>query len=359
MKLTAPMAIPTPKMIPASAAIRSLLAMKLVALVQKRFGISLPPGTLFEEPTLGGLAGRIDEMQRAPQKVRRLQHGLVKMASGSAGTPLVWLHGIGGEVFTYMALSRHLGKRRPVYGIAADWSSGPQGQPLTVENIAERYVAELRAVQPMGPYHLGGFCGAALIALEMARQLERRGQQVGVIIALDHPMAPSDAFPTGVARWRAGVRNARKWFTQDAMKSSSGDLLGRFSSRLRRLTRLLRIGPGRREIDIRDHLGMWRFPDHQVPMLKLHHDVLGAYTPRPYGGRVALFVPDAMPLFGPWPQPERHGWDDLAEGGVSIQVVEGSHATMLQDPYAQELATAIDEVLRRGEHRRSTFTQSA
>ena len=114
----------------------SLLAMKLVALVQKRSGISLPPGTLFEEPTLGGLAGRIDEMQRAPQKVRRLQHGLVKMASGSAGTPLVWLHGIGGEVFTYMALSRHLGKRRPVYGIAADWSSGPQGQPLTVENIA-------------------------------------------------------------------------------------------------------------------------------------------------------------------------------------------------------------------------------
>jgi amino acid adenylation domain-containing protein len=336
----------------------SLLAMKLVALVQKRFGVSLPPGMLFEQPTLGGLAARIDEMLREPHKSRRIQHGLVKMASGGDATSLVWLHGIGGEVFTYMALARHLGKRRPVYGIAADWSTGPQGQPLTVETMAERYVAELRAVQPMGPYHLGGFCGAAMIALEMARQLERTGQRVGIIIALDYPLAPLDAFPTGLARWRAGLRNARKWLTQDAMKSSGGDLLGRLSSHVRRVARYLR-GPSRRQIDIRDHLGMWRFPDHQVPMLELHHDVLNAYRPRPFHGRVALFLPDAMPLLGPWPQHERHGWDDLAEGGVSTHVVRGSHGTMLLDPYARELAAAIEEVLMRTEQRRPMFTRSA
>ena len=94
-------------------------------------------------------------------------------------------------------------------------------------------------------------------------------------------------------------------------------------------------------------------------MLKLHHDVLSAYRPRAFHGRVALFLPVAMPLFGPWPQRERHGWDDLAEGGVSTHFVRGSHGTMLLDPYARELAAAIEEVLMRTEQRRPMFTRSA
>ena len=51
--------------------------------------------------------------------------------------------------------------------------------------MAARQIAVMREIQPEGPYHLAGWSFGALLAYEMAQQLQQQGQQVGVLAVLD------------------------------------------------------------------------------------------------------------------------------------------------------------------------------
>ena len=53
---------------------------------------------------------------------------------------------------------------------------------------AADYIAEMRQVQPRGPYMLGGFSGGGLTAWEIAQQLEAAGEEVSVLVLLDTPL---------------------------------------------------------------------------------------------------------------------------------------------------------------------------
>ncbi|MEZ5318102.1 MAG: amino acid adenylation domain-containing protein [Vicinamibacterales bacterium] len=330
----------------------SLLAMRLVALVEKTFDVRMPPGVLFEHPELGELADWIDgHTDGAAAPVH--QPVLVQIEAGGDGLPFFWVHGVGGEVFTYMQLSRHLGRSRPVYGFTADWTVIAGDEPLTLEMMAQRYIQELREVQPRGPYNLGGFCSASMLALEMACQLEATGERVG-IVALDYQLAPDQVSPTGLRAAAAFLRNLPRWYFEDAVPSGRRELLGRVRSGLSRIygrlvSQARRASTPPRPVDVRDQLGMWRFPAYQVPMLEAHHRAISTYQPRPFRGRIALFLPSAAPLLGPWPRPSSFGWDKLAQGGLHVHVVKGSHSTMLVEPFATELAGIIAEHLRETE----------
>jgi thioesterase domain-containing protein len=59
----------------------------------------------------------------------------------------------------------------------------------TMEAVAAAHLQAIQAVQPEGPYRLGGFCNGGLLAYEMARQLERQGEQVE-FLGLVNPSAP-------------------------------------------------------------------------------------------------------------------------------------------------------------------------
>jgi amino acid adenylation domain-containing protein len=290
----------------------------------------------------------------SPEKV------LVQIADGGPGAPFFWVHGVGGELFSYMQLSRHLAAARPVYGFSADWSQSSGHAAPTLEDMAAHYVSELRRVQPKGPYHLGGFCSAAMLALEMARQLEAVGERVGVLAALDYDVLPIDSSASGFGASLAFLRNLPKWVREDLMLSGPKDILGRVRSNLRRAFGIRRGPKGTSAatpVDVRDQLGMWRFPDYQVAMLVAHHQALHSYQPKPFSGRVTLFLPRTAPLFGPWPSGHDPAWDQLARGGVQVHLVHGSHTTMLRDPFAAGLAADLNACIEESD-RQSRLTRA-
>lgn len=54
--------------------------------------------------------------------------------------------------------------------------------------MARHYIAEIRTVQPRGPYRIGGTCTGGLVAYEMAQQLTADGEEVDLaIIESWHP----------------------------------------------------------------------------------------------------------------------------------------------------------------------------
>ncbi len=112
----------------------SLLAMRLVNRVNTELQVPLSPAALFQHPVLSSLAAHIAAVMTpagtaAPEAER--ENVLVQIEPGGSGTPFFWVHGIGGEVFSYLSLSRHLGKARPVYGFTADWTRLASGRVPT------------------------------------------------------------------------------------------------------------------------------------------------------------------------------------------------------------------------------------
>jgi hypothetical protein len=58
---------------------------------------------------------------------------------------------------------------------------------MTVKDIAAHFIHDIIAVQPSGPYFLGGSCEGGIIALEIARQFQRQGHEIATLIQFDTP----------------------------------------------------------------------------------------------------------------------------------------------------------------------------
>ena len=107
---------------------------------------------------------------------------------GGPRTPFFLVAGMFGNVLNLRHLAHLLGTDRPFYGLQARGLYGDEEPHETFEEAAADYIAELRTVQPHGPYLLGGFSGGGITAYEMARQLEADGEEVALLVMLDTPL---------------------------------------------------------------------------------------------------------------------------------------------------------------------------
>ncbi|TXH93885.1 MAG: SDR family NAD(P)-dependent oxidoreductase [Pseudorhodobacter sp.] len=178
----------------------SLIAVRLFAMVKKAYRVDFPISILFEAPTVAACAALIAEQvgdtgeisAEAPKPAaptRRFTH-LVPMHQGEGGPrrPFFLVAGMFGNVLNLRHLAQLIGGDRPFYGLQARGLLGDQAPHLTLPEAAADYIAEMRQVQPHGPYLLGGFSGGGLTAWEMARQLQEAGEEVSVLVLLDTPL---------------------------------------------------------------------------------------------------------------------------------------------------------------------------
>jgi pimeloyl-ACP methyl ester carboxylesterase len=122
---------------------------------------------------------------------------LLPLRDSGSRPPLFCVHPAAGIAWSYAGLTTPLGADQPVYGLQARGLNGTDVLPATVEEMAADYLAHVREVQPSGPYHLLGWSFGGLVAHEMAVQLQRGGESVGLLSVLD-------AFPPGPGGTAAG-----------------------------------------------------------------------------------------------------------------------------------------------------------
>ena len=174
----------------------SMLAVRMFALLERRLDVRLPLATLMRAPTIAELAEEVERARDGGQE--KPWEVLVPLKSGGSRPPLFLIHELGGDVLCYRDLVRHLDSEQPAYGLEAVGRDGRVAPMTRVEDMARRYVEEVREVQPRGPYLLAGLCIGGNVAYEMAHQLEQRGESVAFVGLLD-------AHPFGIKRSDAGV----------------------------------------------------------------------------------------------------------------------------------------------------------
>jgi thioesterase domain-containing protein len=120
-----------------------------------------------------------DPLPSAPGEPRRLIVGLKQ--SGSR-PPLFVVPGQFGEAFQFTRLARRLREDIPFYSFEARGLWGDVEPHTSFQDAAAAYIAEMRAVQPHGPYFLGGFSMGGMAAWEMLQRLNDDGEQVNLIL---------------------------------------------------------------------------------------------------------------------------------------------------------------------------------
>ncbi|MDV2948708.1 thioesterase domain-containing protein, partial [Acinetobacter baumannii] len=96
---------------------------------------------------------------------------VIELRRGTSEQPLWLFHPIGGSTFCYMELSRHLNPNRTLRAIQSPGLIEADAAEVAIEEMATLYIAEMRKMQPQGPYFLGGWCFGGAIAYEISRQL--------------------------------------------------------------------------------------------------------------------------------------------------------------------------------------------
>jgi len=221
------------------------------------------------------------------------------------------------DALCFHALAQRLGSDQPFYGFQPQDQDGERTNLLKIEDIAANYVREVRALQPEGPYFLGGHSSGGLVAFEMARQLRSQGQDVALLALFDTEL-------------RAKVPIQRRLRLRSRRKRREGPL-----GYVRRMTEsiLWTIAYGvwlRFGYSLPPHLSSTAFASMRAAR---------SYKAQSYPGRVTLFR-----VTEPWEGGGRDpylGWDGVAAGGVEVYEVPGDHFTLLEEPHVEMLAAQL------------------
>ena len=170
----------------------SLSAAEMIARFPEHFGMELPLASLFEASTIAGLAAYL---QRAESKSDPL-NVVLPLRLSHHQRPLFCVHPAVGLAWGYTGLLRHLDDKLPVYGLQSSGLRGGATLPGHIAQMASDYLAQIRRIQPEGPYRLLGWSLGGLIAHEITAQLQTHGQRVEFLALLDaYPFVVNGALP--------------------------------------------------------------------------------------------------------------------------------------------------------------------
>jgi acyl transferase domain-containing protein len=327
----------------------SLIAVRLFAAIKRAFRVDFPISILFEAPTIAKCAALIaaevgesaadkaDDATATP--VRRFTH-IVPLNENTTpeATPLFLVAGMFGNVLNLRGLAVHFSDQRPVYGLQARGLIGDAAPHETVPEMARDYIAELRAVQPEGPYLIGGYSGGGVTAYEMAQQLSDAGQEVAVLAMLDTPLPVR---PSLSRKDKALIKFA------DFRRKGPGFALEWARNRWE-------WEKERRRAPLEDGT---RAPGSEFNNLKIEAAFLGAvsqYAAPAWHGAATLFRPPVDRHWqvsdGRWVSSEREyvfDDNDWRQHAPNLQVIEvpGDHLSMVLAPNVTTLAQELDEAI--------------
>jgi thioesterase domain-containing protein len=212
---------------------------------------------------------------------------------------------------------------------------GDEDPHRSIRDAASDYIAEMKQVQPEGPYYLGGFSGGGITAYEIAHQLEAMGDDVALVVLLDTPLPqrrPLIRKDRLLIQWQ---ETRRKGFAYP------------FVWLRNRIQWELRKRRGMQETQTAHSF-------HNTEIEQAFIQAVNTYKITPWDGRIALFRPPLVGTWkvsdGRWVNHERaYLFDDNDWGQYTPQIevyeVPGDHDSMVLEPNVRVLASYMRKVI--------------
>ncbi|MDV8067784.1 amino acid adenylation domain-containing protein [Rhodococcus sp. IEGM 1366] len=176
----------------------SLTATAVAARLHQPIETEVPVHWIFTESTPATLAHRIATCTAETNDAVGVM--LPLRATGNR-EPLFCVHPAIGLAWCFSGLVQYVDSDRPIYGIQSPALTDSSVHFDSLDDLAARYVREIRSVQPHGPYHLLGYSVGGQIAHAMADRLRRDGADVATLAMMDSRlMTEIDAPMPSVAR---------------------------------------------------------------------------------------------------------------------------------------------------------------
>lgn len=337
----------------------SLIAVRLFAKVKKTYQTDFPISILFEAPTISKCAALIAERvggdtdsmggtdaaegSTPAKSARRFTH-LVPMHQGEGGprTPVFLVAGMFGNVLNLRHLAHLVGSDRPFYGLQARGLYGGEAPHTSLVEAATDYIAEMRQVQPHGPYILGGFSGGGITAYEIARQLTAAGEKIGLLIMLDTPLPMRP--PLG--------RKDKALIKMQLFREQGVGYLGEWA----RNRVEWELGKLRRRFEEPEAVAEHAF--HDADIEAAFYQAVASYPLHAWDGPTVLFRPPLDRRFkvtdGNWVSEGReyvfedNEWTRYIPG-LKVIEVPGDHDSMVLEPNVRVLGRRIRDCVREAE----------
>jgi cytochrome P450/thioesterase domain-containing protein len=323
----------------ATLGLESLSAATVLADLSTRLGYRVSNSLLLELPTVDAVARHLDEHGAEAVRPRSLALAL------TPPRPFFCVGGAVGAAQYLLPLARAIGQHQTFYALQSPGFDGTEDPLDEVPALARRHVEEIKAIQPNGPYLLGGHSFGGLVAYEIGRVLRSMGDDVAKVILIDtylaelgQPEPPADDVAIIEELWRMrdlalrGADVPRRRVDQTLSPAEQRRELARF---------LGASGPA---------------DEHIATIMRVYQAQLEAvvrYEPGPSDLDVTLIKAD-----GGFPQvlfDDRHialrledpanGWEHVELARLSVITVPGNHFTALTPPALTSLATAVTNTI--------------
>ncbi|MBS9394630.1 MAG: amino acid adenylation domain-containing protein [Dolichospermum sp. LBC05a] len=331
----------------------SLLAPYLMTQIQQQIGKDIPVKDLFQNPTIEQLAAIIQK-----ESDDSSPSCLVAIQPNGSNLPFFCVPGAGGRPFYFYHLGRCLGDDQPLYSFENNLYQ-ELGAITHIEDMASIYIEAMQAVQPQGPYFLGGHSYGGNVAFEMAQQLRNQGQEVALLAIVDSS-APTykdkqmliDYINWDHARWLVEVSKGIEVYLEknvdisyDTLQSLTVDEQLKYVLQYFKMANML---PPNAEITQLTNI---------VQAYKNSCLCLVDYVPKqPYPGKLTILrANEDLPedpngyLNAEVSQDLSLGWSEFSSEPVDIHFVLGNHITIMVEPHVQVLAEKLKACIQQAQ----------
>ncbi len=317
----------------------SILATRMLARAEKVSDKRVTLAAFFQSPTIHHLSGMLLGENGFGPSIP----GVAPLQPEGSKPPFFWINGWP----SVRNLALEIGTDQPMYSVNLP-DLGMLKPPYDVKEIARRYTEIIRQARPHGPYYLGGWCRAGLIAYEVAQQLCEAGEETG-LLALFDTWSPTylEKYSKSEARQaRIQLRLERiRFHLNNLRRKPMREALPYAVYHARNVWERVKVSMLKSAYHAKTELGL-------SVSNKVHNETeiiflaTGAYKPQRYAGNVILFRFDEYKNWKYWDP--RLGWDEYFKQ-LEVHEIPGRHdsAYFFVGPHLPSVGKAIAQSIER------------
>ncbi|QFS52457.1 non-ribosomal peptide synthetase [Nostoc sphaeroides] len=314
----------------------SFLALQLIAKIHQKLGKNIAISTLFQYPTVAGLANSLIKNTAASV--------LVPIRVEGTQPPLFCIHPSGGQVMVYQHLAACLDSNQPIYGLQSRTLNNSLPEYNSINNMAVEYAKVIRKHQSNGPFYLMGWSMGGVLAVSVAKELEQQDQEVAFVGIVDAFLLPNnipnfESDPLQELGLVFGENFADILMNLDTVEQEKlrDELIG--LSAIECLGRLIIWGQEKNLLATDISVNML---EKQVHLTEIHEQMLKVHHPPRI--QAQLYIWEALEQFAGGLS--RTDWSQYTTNATYTEIIDANHFTIMRPPNIQNLAQKLQAYLQ-------------